>query len=152
MPAPANPSQVSGPGPMSRRTDGGAAQALQTLPNAKYGENSQFQSLQQGAPLSASGASPVPGGLDMGALPQNPAAGNVVPFSAPTNRPSEPVTSGASLGPGPGTQALGINPQQAEQQDMGQLARNMPVYEFLANLPNASPSARLLVNLLRAST
>jgi len=56
------------------------------------------------------------------------------------------------MGPGPGTQALGINPQQVEQQDMNQMANNMPVYEFLANLPNASPSARLLVNLLRAST
>ena len=152
MPPPSQPAQISGPGPMSRRTDGGAAQALQSLPNAKYGENAQFQSLQQGAPLAASGASPAGGGLDINALPPNPAASGVVPFSAPSNSPAEPVTAGAALGPGPGPQALGINPQQVEQQDMGKLAQNMPMYEFLANLPNASPSARLLVNLLRSST
>lgn len=152
MPPPTQPAQVSGPGPMSRRTDGGAAQALATLPNAKYGENAQFQSLQQGAPLAASGISPTSPGFDANALPTNPAAGNVVPFSAPSNRPAEPVTAGASLGAGPGTEALGIQPQQAEQQDMAKLAQNMPMYEFLANLPNASPSARLLVNLLRAGT
>lgn len=152
MPTPQNPAQVSGPGPMSRRTDGGAAQALATLPNAKYGENSQFQSLQQGAPLAASGITPSAPGMDINQLPPNPAAGQVVPFSAPSNRPSEPVTAGASLGAGPGTEALGIQPQQVEQQDMANLARNMPIYEFLANLPNASPSARLLVNLLRAGS
>jgi len=152
MPPPMQPAQVSGPGPMSRRTDGGAAQALAKLPDAKYGENAQFQSLQQGAPLAASGISPAAPGLDANSLPSNPAAANVVPFTAPSNRPAEPVTAGASLGAGPGTEALGIQPQQAEQQDMASLAQNMPVYEFLANLPNASPSARLLVNLLRAGT
>lgn len=151
MPPPSQPAQVSGPGPMSRRTDGGAAQALAQLPDAKYGENSQFQSLQQGAPLSASGgASPAP--FDPASLPPNPAAANVVPFSAPSNRPAEPVTAGASLGAGPGPEALGIQPQQVEQQDMQKLAQNMPIYEFLANLPNAAPSSRLLVNLLRAGS
>jgi hypothetical protein len=137
---------------MSRRTDGGAAQALQTLPNAGYGENKTFQSLQQGAPLAASGSGAGASPLDMGSLPSNPAAGQVVPFSAPSNRPAEPVTAGASLGAGPGPESLGIAPQQAEQQDMQNLATNMPIYEFLANLPNASPSARLLVNLLRAGS
>lgn len=137
---------------MSRRTDGGAAQALQQLPNAKYGENSQFQSLQQGAPLSASGGAAGASPMDPASLPPNPAAQQVIPFSAPSNRPSEPVTAGAALGRGPGPEALGIQPQQVEQQDMQKLAQNMPVYEFLANLPNASPSARLLVNLLRAGS
>lgn len=152
MPPPAQPAQVSGPGPMSRRTDGGAAQALQQLPNAKYGENAQYQSLQQGAPLAASGQGPSASPLDPGSMPPNPAAGQVVPFSAPSNRPSEPVTAGAALGAGPGPESLGIAPQQVEQQDMQSLAANMPIYEFLANLPNASPSARLLVNLLRAGS
>lgn len=153
MPPPSRPAQVSGPGPLSRRTDGGAAQALKDLPDAKYGENSQFQSLQQGAPLSAS---PSPGGsaspLDQGMLPPNPAAGQVVPSSAPTMRPNEPVTSGAALGAGPGTSALGINPAQAEQQDMHTLAPSMPLFEMLANMPDALPSTRLMVNLLKASS
>lgn len=149
MPPPSRPAAVSGPGPLSRRTDGGAAQALMQLPDAKYGENSQFQSLQQGAPLSASGISPS-GGADPGALPPNPAAGQVVPFSAPSNRPDEPVTSGAALGAGPDTSALGLQPSQVERQDISKISSSMPLLEMLANQPDALPSTRLMVNLLKA--
>jgi len=154
VPPPASPAQVSGPGPMSRRTDGGAAQALQQLPNAKYGENSQFQSLQQGAPLSASpsGMQSSPPGMDMGTIGSNPAAGQVVPSSAPSTRPGEPVTSGASLGAGPGPASLGINPSQVEKQDMSKLAVSMPLMEYLANMQDALPSTRLMVNLIKAGS
>lgn len=138
---------VSGPGALSRRTDGGAAQALQALPDAKYGENKDFQSLQQGAGLSQTPD------LQAQPLPANPSAGNVVPASAPTNRPNEPVTSGASLGAGPGVSAIGQNPSQVEQSDIqSNLAKNMPLLTMLANLPDASPSARLMVNLLSSTT
>ncbi len=149
MPPPSKPAQVSGPGPLSRRTDGGAAQALMQLPDARYGENSQFQSLQQGAPLSASGVS-TSGGMDQGGLPPNPAASQVVPFSAPSNRPDEPVTSGAALGAGPDTSALGLQPAQVERQDISKISTSMPLLEMLANQPDALPSTRLLVNLLKA--
>lgn len=149
MPPPSRPAAVSGPGPMSRRTDGGAAQALMDLPDARYGENSQFQSLQQGAALSAS-PNPSAQGFDANSLPPNPAAQSVVPFSAPTSRPGEPVTSGADLGAGPGTSALGIQPGQVERQDVGKIARSLPLFEMLANQPDALPSTRLMVNLLKA--
>jgi hypothetical protein len=122
------------------------------LPDAKYGENSQYQALQQGAPLSAS---PSPGGsgqgLDLGALPPNPAAGQVVGSAAPSNRPNEPVTAGAALGPGPGPSALGVNPQQVEQQDMGRIGTSLPLFEMLANMNDALPSTRLMVNLLKGA-
>lgn len=137
---------------MSRRTDGGPAQALKDLPDAKYGENSQFQALQQGAPLSASGTSATPTGLDQGSLPPNPAANQVTPFSAPTSRPNEPVTSGAALGPGPGTSALGTSPAQVEQQDMTKLNQSMPIFEMLANMNDALPSTRLFVNLIKGGS
>lgn len=150
MPPPQNPAAVSGPGALSKRTDGGPAQALRDLPDARYGENSQFQSLQQGASLSAS---PSPQGqaspLDVNSLPPNPAAGQVTPLSAPTARPNEPVTSGASLGAGPGTSALGASPAQVEQQDMTNLSRSLPLFEMLANMNDALPSTRLFVNLLK---
>jgi hypothetical protein len=95
MPPPQNPAGVSGPGALSKRTDGGPAQALRDLPNAKYGENSQFQSLQQGASLSASPspqgqAQPAPGGSPQ-ELPPNPLASQVTPLSAPTARPNYPI-------------------------------------------------------------
>lgn len=150
MPPPQNPSGVSGPGPLSKRTDGGPAQALKDLPDAKYGENSQFQALQQGASLSAS---PSPQGqaqpFDANALPPNPAAGQVTPLSAPTARPNEPVTSGASMGPGPGPSALGPQPSQVAQQDIGKLSQSLPFFEMMANMPDANPSTRMLTNLIK---
>lgn len=152
MPPPSRPAQVSGPGPLSRRTDGGAAQALRDLPDARYGENSQFQSLQQGAPLSASGPSLSAPDISPQNLPPNPAAGQVVPFSAPSQNPSEPVTNGAQLGAGQGPAALGMQPSQVEQQDIGKIANGLPLYEMLANMNDALPSTRLLVNLLKAGS
>lgn len=151
MPPPQSPAGVSGPGPLSKRTDGGPAQALKDLPDAKYGENSQFQSLQQGASLSAS---PTPQGqaqsFDPNSLPANPAAGQVTPLSAPTARPDEPVTSGASMGAGPGPSALGPTPMQTEAQTVSKVSQSMPYFEMLANMNNADPSTRLFVNLLGA--
>lgn len=150
MPPPQNPAGISGPGQLSRRTDGGPAQALRDLPDAKYGENSQFQSLQQGAALSASPNSPGPtNSPDPNELPPNPAANQVVPFGASTSRPDEPVTAGASMGPGPGPTALGNSPAQVEQQDMGKIGRSLPLFEMMANMNDALPSTRLFVNLLR---
>lgn len=150
MPPPQNPAGVSGPGALSKRTDGGPAQALRDLPDAKYGENSQFQSLQQGAPLSASGPSGGSPGMDPGELPPNPAAGQVVPFSEGTSRPEEPVTAGAAMGPGPGITAMG-SPAQVEQQDMAKISKSLPLFEMMANMNDALPSTRLFVNLLRGS-
>jgi|SRR5579859_739309 len=150
MPPPQNPAGVSGPGALSKRTDGGPAQALKDLPDAKYGENSQFQALQQGASLSAS---PSPRGqsqpLDVGSLPPNPAAGQVTPLSAPSARPNEPVTAGAALGAGPGVSAIAGQPAQVAQQDIGKLSQSLPFFEMVANMPDANPSTRLLVNMVK---
>lgn len=151
MPPPQNPAGVSGPGALSKRTDGGPAQALRDLPDAKYGENSQFQSLQQGASLSAS---PTPQGqgqpFDVNSLPPNPLAGQVTPLSAPTSRPDEPVTSGAAMGAGPGTSAIGPTPMQVEGQTVSKISQALPYFQMLANMNNADPSTRLFVNLLGA--
>lgn len=158
MPPPQNPAGSSGPGALSKRTDGGPAQALKDLPDAKYGENSQYQALQQGASLSASPspmgqAQPAPGGGGSPQeLPPNPMAGQVTPLSAPTARPDEPVTSGASMGPGPGTSALGPQPAQIGQQSMSKISAAMPFFEMMANMQDADPSTRLFVNLVKGAT
>lgn len=44
---PSNPAPVSGPGAMSKRTDGGPVQKLRDLPDAQYGEAATFRDLQQ---------------------------------------------------------------------------------------------------------
>ena len=46
---PVNPAAVSGPGALSQRTDG--KQPVMALPNAKYGENKDFQAVESGAPM-----------------------------------------------------------------------------------------------------
>lgn len=90
---PRNPAPVSGPGRLSKRTDGQAAQYVSGLP---YGEGQDFYELQQSAPMSASSSMP-----SARRAPVPTPAPAPTPLFAPTERPDEPVTSGASRGPGP---------------------------------------------------
>ena len=98
--APTNPASVSGPGALSQRTDG-APQPKMALPDAKYGEQKDFQSIQGGAPM-GSPASPA-GATGGGVTPQMPTQ-----FGAPTANPNEPVTAGAAVGPGVDQSALNL--------------------------------------------
>lgn len=101
---PSSPAPVSGPGALSKRTDGGPAQKLRDLPDAQYGEATTFRDLQKSAPL-AQTPGPGQGSPSSGsATGQTP---SVIPFDAPTTRPNEPVTAGSQFGPGPGPEALG---------------------------------------------
>lgn len=95
---PANPAQVSGPGALSQRTD--SPQPAMQLPNAKYGEQANFQAIQQGAPMQAPPGPPTPGSGGPVAMP--------TPISQGSQRPGEPVTAGADAGMGPGSDALQI--------------------------------------------
>ena len=96
---------VSGPGTLARRTDRSPQQKIRQLPDAAYGEAKEFNDLQKQAPLAnvpqtgmSTGSGPTPAGMPLS---------QVIPLSAPTQRPNEPVTAGAALGPGPGPEALG---------------------------------------------
>lgn len=102
---PARPA-VSGPGALSRRTDTGPAQKLQTLGDAQYGEAATFRDLQKSAPLAQApqpGRATVTSGSPTGSTP------STIPLNAPTVRPNEPITAGAPVGPGPGPEALGLS-------------------------------------------
>lgn len=112
---------VSGPGPYSRRPDAGG-QPIRDLPHAKYGENKAYVQQEQSAPLAKDDGSP-PSDLMPAASPSSPAPAQpgaqpapaaqlapVTPLLAPTTRPTEPVTAGVSMGPGPGPEAAGLAP------------------------------------------
>jgi len=71
-----------------------------------------------------------------------------VPFGAPTQQPNTPVTAGAALGPGPGTEALGIPNMQ--NQDLQQLIPYLPAFQAMANQPGSSKAARNLVRQVMA--
>lgn len=101
---PMNPrAGVSGPGKFSKRTD--------TLPSAYYGEGTETQAISSGAPKARTrGIADNVGGRPK-ELP------DVVPLSAPSQRPDEPITSGIDLGEGPGSSALGMRTRQVRLSD-----------------------------------
>lgn len=85
---PRNPAPVSGPGALSRRTDGGpgSKQAIKEIRTGKYGESKAVNEMQAAAPMAGSPAPSV--------------QPKVSPLFAKTQRPSEPVTDGMPFGPG----------------------------------------------------
>lgn len=140
---PARPATVSGPGKLSRRTDGGAGQPIRDLPNPDYGEQQTFRQMESAAPMAQAPAGP--------ATPAAPVApadlSNVTPFDAPTDRPHEPVTAGAAAGPGPGPAALGL---PANDPGVAYLRDVLPTLELMANMPMASQTFKQFVRRVRA--
>ena len=85
---------VSGPGALSKRTDG---QPIRDVSGGAYGDRQELRGLQQAAPLASTGAAPgstgaVSGGIDPSQL---------IGLGEPTAQPETPVTAGAA-GRGPG--------------------------------------------------
>jgi len=151
--APARPAVQSGPGALSQRTDGGPAskQAMRYvsgMPN--YGDGTDMMQIQSGAPMAAT-PSPTPVSPSQMAQaaqqqqqPQQLQGQPVTPLTAPTQRPNEPVTQGAALGPGAGPSILGIQPGQAIQS--GTSAKQ--TIQALAMHPDASPELQSLAAAL----
>ena len=116
---PRNPAPVSGPGKLSRRTDGGPSQVNAQMTGMAYGENKDFMEIQEGASMAAAprskGPSRVPQGTSAG--PMGAMGGGVTPLFSESQRPDEPVTAGANFGPGAGASS---NPVQSvdEMADM----------------------------------
>lgn len=124
---PSNPAPVSGPGALSKRTDGQPARKMSGMP---YGEGGEFYDLQQQAPMANSLKASKP---RKAAAPRPPRPDQVaVPLFAPTQRPGEPVTAGAALGPGPGPSAM---PAPGS------------VSEILARMPGGGPQVEYLREL-----
>lgn len=133
---PSNPAPVSGPGKLSRRTDGGPGQPVRDLPDAKYGENKAFREAQQAAPMSQTRS----------VLPD---LSQIIPFGAPSTRPEEPVTAGLPTGAGAGSTVNpagpgGLTPEEAER-----LRSYLPALVLLASQDDASPQTKRFVRQLR---
>lgn len=143
---PSSPAPVSGPGALSKRTDGGPSQPIRVPTGGQYGDATQLRQQQQAAPLAASpggDAAPPPGLLAGLTLPQG------VGFGEPTQQPDTPVTAGAASGPGPGPEALGLPSQ--EGQDMRALAAYLPVFESVYNVIGASAAGRNLIRQIKGA-
>lgn len=143
---PNSPAPVSGPGSLSKRTDGppgGGHQPIRVPTGGQYGDAQALQQVQQGAPMAQSPGGQAPGGLLAG-LKLPPGAS----LADPSNQPDTPVTAGAAQGAGPGLEALGL-PQQQDQ-DLAALIQYLPVFEHMANQPGSSAAGRNLVRALKA--
>jgi len=100
---PRNPAPVSGPGKLSRRTDGGPAQVNAQMTGMAYGENKDFMEIQEGAAMAAT-----PQPKRTAKAPQSAPAGpmgggGATSLFSNTQRPDEPITAGAPFGPGAGS-------------------------------------------------
>jgi len=95
---PSNPAPVSGPGSLSRRTDG---QGARYMAGGDYGEGQEMMDLQTSAPMSKTETTAVRPRARAGRQAA-PEAAMPTPLFAPTERPDEPITAGAPFGPGPG--------------------------------------------------
>jgi hypothetical protein len=98
MRRPNNPAPVSGPGRLSRRTDG---QGAMYMAGGEYGEGQEMMDLQTSAPMSKTEA-PAARPRARAGRQAAPEAAMPTPLFAPTERPDEPITAGAPFGPGPG--------------------------------------------------
>lgn len=139
--APAHPAPVSGPGAMSRRTDGGPVQKLRDLPDAQYGEAKTFRELQQAAPLEQTPAPGMDSAVPAGGAAVPPSS-RVVPFDAPSMRPDEPVTTGAALGPGPGPEVMPNSLQANTTADLLQRIASVSTSSAVQALASYASSGR----------
>lgn len=101
--APSNPAAVSGPGALSQRTDGGPTQGAKYVSGLPYGQGQQTYSNQVAAPMAGNtmGASAMgDSGLVQMEMPTE--------LFAPTQRPTEPISSGVNIGEGPGSEVLNL--------------------------------------------
>lgn len=117
---------------------------MRQLSDAAYGEQATYMADQRGAPMAAA-----PSGPQAGAAAPAVDMSRVTPLNAPTQRPNEPVTSGARTGAGPGMSALGVAApdNSAIRQYM---ADALPMMEVAASQPFAGPEFRQFVRLLRS--
>ena len=143
---PANPAPVSGPGAMSRRTDGGPAQPARYMAGGDYGDGQAMMDLQTSAPMSAS-PTPQTRAQSAGAG-QGVAA--PVPLGAPTQRPDEPVTEGNPMGAGAGPSVLSsYGSPSALDADQAVLAQYLPRLLIMAGKESAPAGFRMFVRHLR---
>lgn len=139
---PSNPAPVSGPGAMSKRTDGGPGQPIRDPGGLAYGDGQELRSVQGAAPMS--GQSPQAAALASNGVPLADMSPNLF---APTDAPNEPVTAGLPFGPGPGPSTAAPMPEGPTK---ARLEASLPQLLRAAESPFVSPEFRSLVSYIRS--
>ena len=107
---------TSGPGKFSKRTDGIRFQS------DTYGAGVENAANKAGAPMAKTPDVNPMSRSEMGMAPSQ--MGPVTPLFTESQRPSEPITSGIAMGPGPGPEALAMQPVRQKLSDT--LAKLIP--------------------------
>jgi hypothetical protein len=140
---PSSPAPVSGPGSLSKRTDGQPVRSPGGMP---YGENADFADLQSSAPMAAT-RSPQTQGQRAASQPGAP---SITPLGAPTERPDEPLTMGNPMGPGAGPEVLSsLPPREQSLREAQSLKKYLPSLTRTANMDGVPPSFVRFVQYLR---
>lgn len=134
---PSTPAPVSGPGALSRRTDGRVAEGY------SYGMNKQINEQAAAAPL-AKVAKAV--ARPMNVAPSQPP---ITTLTEPTMNPDEPITSGINMGAGPGAEALMLPSNADNNTEFDKsIASYYPVLSYIASRPNTSAETRRALAIL----
>ena len=139
---PTHPAPVSGPGKLSRRTDGRQPQMIAS--GGDYGDRQEMQQIQSSAPMSGDLGS---GG--MSARAAGPDLSQIVPMGADSMRPAEDIFAGVSGGPGAGPSVANY-PSPLTDDQRERLRSFLPVLVLLASRDDADQNTRRLVRQLRA--
>lgn len=131
-----NPANVSG--------TGGAGQSGRAASGYAYGMNKQINEQAAAAPMAKAMTTAAARPMDV--APEQPP---VVPLTAPTMNPDEPVTAGINMGAGPGSEALMLpsNNDNAAQFNKS-IESYYPVLSFVASRENTSPETRRALAIL----
>jgi hypothetical protein len=115
--------------PMNVSATGGngqsGTQGATYIPGLPYGEGQATMQQQQAAPMQ--GQTPTPSMPD------------ITPLTAPTARPSEPVTTGMDFGPGAGSEVLNLPQQRSLSQilasivDLDPTGDTRDLYDFVVS-------------------
>jgi hypothetical protein len=146
---PETPAPVSGPGKLSRRTDGGPTDMKQNqveITGMGYGENKEMNEIQAQAPLAAAPSVPT-APMEMNITSSAPAP---IPLSAPTERPSEPVTTGMDFGPGNGSEMIAVPKQTLDENDRQRALAVMGILQQSAKSPYVTEGTMNLIAALRS--
>ena len=135
---PARPAPASGPGRLSKRTDGGPAQKMRVAPGGDYGDRQQMEQLQSAAPM---GATPAPDPGQPGpVVPMD--ASHLSPLDAPTGAPSVGLFDNLN----PTSQQ---SPSNIDDDTRARLTAYLPTLLWMASQPNATEQTRQYVRQLR---
>ena len=130
-----NPANVSATGGAGQST----TQAAKYIPGLPYGQGQETMQQQMSAPMAGATS------------PQMPTPNtNFNTLLSETDNPSEPITAGASVGPGPGREVLpkSLTGDVRDAENVQIVAKYIPMLMEAAKIPDAPDSYKRFVNNL----